>query len=391
LHEGDKLLISSKPKAGKSFLVSELALAIATGKKWLGHQCAKGAVLYVNFEIKPEQIGRRLWKIMETGVYPLPENGAFEVWNLRGEHYRPLEDFTETLIGRMEAKQYKAVILDPFYKLNEGVENAAEDVEKTFTTLDRITLETGAALIYVHHDSKGLQYGKASFDRSSGSGVFARDPDLVLSMVQLDISEALDSEIAREKIAKGEAWLEEHGTDGWEGQIRDEAYTDPEVMQSECRRLSASGDCNSLIDHFTALEESSQSWRGWELEGEGRNTTGAAPIRFWFKYPIHEQSDTLRDADYWTPGKRTGSTDDKPDASALAWAEKFDCMDTAYDELAKDGYLPSLDEWVDACHQRRTTFLGWITKNGKYEVVKVEGDKRSHYRLKSEGQSEPQS
>jgi hypothetical protein len=390
LYEGDKMLISSKPKAGKSFLVSELALAIATGREWLGHQCAMGAVLYVNFEIKDDQIKRRLWKIIETGIYPLPDNGAFEVWNLRGENYRPLEGFVEKLIGRMETKQYKAVVIDPFYKLNEGVENAAEDVEKTFTALDRITLETGAALIYVHHDSKGLQYGKTSFDRSSGSGVFARDPDLVLSMIRLDESESLAEELDCEKIRLGWAWLRENGIQDWQEQLKDDAGMNAGYMIAECRRLSASGECNALIEQIARLEGSSKHWRAWELEGEGRNTSGASPVRFWFKYPIHECSDALQDTQYWTPGKRTGTGEGADNTLAIQWEKKLDGMDAAYSELVKDGYLPTADEWASACHQKRTTFLGWIEKSGKYESVKIDGEKKFHFRLKSEGRNEPQ-
>ena len=44
---GHKMLISGSSKAGKSFLLMELAIAIAEGRKWLGFPCKKGRVLYV--------------------------------------------------------------------------------------------------------------------------------------------------------------------------------------------------------------------------------------------------------------------------------------------------------------------------------------------------------
>ena len=48
---GHKMLISGPSKAGKSFLLMELAIAITEGRKWLGFPCKKGRVLYVNLEI----------------------------------------------------------------------------------------------------------------------------------------------------------------------------------------------------------------------------------------------------------------------------------------------------------------------------------------------------
>ena len=40
------MLISGSSKAGKSFLLMELCIAIAEGKPWLGFPCKKGRVLY---------------------------------------------------------------------------------------------------------------------------------------------------------------------------------------------------------------------------------------------------------------------------------------------------------------------------------------------------------
>ncbi|WP_270344759.1 hypothetical protein [Enterococcus thailandicus] len=49
--------------------------------------------------------------------------------------------------------------------------------------------ELGCAVIYCHHHSKGSQGGKNSMDRSSGSGVFARDPDAILDLIELPLTE----------------------------------------------------------------------------------------------------------------------------------------------------------------------------------------------------------
>ena len=49
--------------------------------------------------------------------------------------------------------------------------------------------------IYSHHHSKGLQGGKKSGDRASGSGVFLRDPDAYIDLMPLDKTEEIQKEI----------------------------------------------------------------------------------------------------------------------------------------------------------------------------------------------------
>ncbi|HAM68538.1 MAG TPA: DNA primase, partial [Ruminococcus sp.] len=51
LRQGHKMLIAGPSKAGKSYALIEMCIAIAEGRKWLGWQCAKGRVLYVNLEL----------------------------------------------------------------------------------------------------------------------------------------------------------------------------------------------------------------------------------------------------------------------------------------------------------------------------------------------------
>ena len=54
---------------------------------------------------------------------------------------------------------------------------------------DKVCTELNCAVIYCHHHSKGAQGSKRSVDRASGSGVFARDADALLDMIQLNTSD----------------------------------------------------------------------------------------------------------------------------------------------------------------------------------------------------------
>jgi hypothetical protein len=50
--------------------------------------------------------------------------------------------------------------------------------------LERIAERTGAAVVYSHHFTKGNQKKKAAIDRMSGSGVFARDADSIITLTE---------------------------------------------------------------------------------------------------------------------------------------------------------------------------------------------------------------
>ena len=94
----------------------------------------------------------------------------------------------------MKDKDYLAVMIDPLYKVMDGDENSNGDVARMVSNFDRIAEESGAAVIYAHHFAKGSGAGKAVIDRASGAGTFARDPDAILTMTQLDWAPEIDAE-----------------------------------------------------------------------------------------------------------------------------------------------------------------------------------------------------
>ena len=226
LRRGHKMLISGSSKAGKSFLLMELCIALAEGKEWLGFHCRKGRVLYVNLEIDPASCVGRFIKIYDALGYKMEHSDDIVVWNLRG-HAVPLDKLVPKLIRRVRNMKLDAIIIDPIYKVITGDENSASDMAAFCNQFDRICNETGCSTIYCHHHSKGSQGAKRAMDRASGSGVFARDPDAQLDMIELEMDDT---------------------TKNW---------------------VADSGDT------------------GWRLEGSLREFPNFKPVDFWFHYPIH--------------------------------------------------------------------------------------------------------
>ena len=203
LRVGHKMLISGPSKAGKSFLLMELCIAIATGGEWLGFPCKKGRVFYINLEIDPNSCITRFLEIYNAlGITDTNDMKNIDIWNLRG-HAVPLDQLVPDIIKKTKDKQYDAIILDPIYKILTGDENSATEMAKFTNQFDRICTETGCAAIYCHHHSKGAQGSKRAMDRASGSGVFARDPDAQLDIIQLELTEEQKSKLQDQNIT---AW-----------------------------------------------------------------------------------------------------------------------------------------------------------------------------------------
>lgn len=188
LREGHKMLIAAPSKAGKSFLLQELAVCIAEGRPWLGRGVMQGKVLYVNLELDAVSCKHRFRDIYAAMGVSGHENDVL-VLNLRGRSV-PLDRLAPTLIRRYKDRGLKAMIIDPIYKVITGDENTASDMAAFCNLFDSIATECGCAMVYSHHFSKGAasKYGNAA-DRASGSGVFSRDPDAILAMSELKVDE----------------------------------------------------------------------------------------------------------------------------------------------------------------------------------------------------------
>lgn len=182
LHQGLKGVLGSSSKARKTWILLDMGVAVATGGDFWRWQTTKGKVLYINFEIPKAFIRSRLKALYKCrGITSCP---GLDIWNMRG-YSAPLWQHIPTFVRRMIRNKYTLVIIDPIYKgLGGREENAAEDVALVCNELEEIAVETGAAVVYAAHFSKGNQAGKEAIDRISGSGVWARDADSLMIMIK---------------------------------------------------------------------------------------------------------------------------------------------------------------------------------------------------------------
>lgn len=289
LRQGHKMLLVGPSKSGKSFSLIELCIAIAEGTKWMGRQCKQGDVLYVNFELDRASCLHRFKDVYQTlGLTPNNANRIF-IWNLRGKT-PALDQLVPKLIRRAEKKKYIAVVVDPIYKVITGDENSASEMAKFCNQFDKIADALGASVIYAHHHSKGAQGGKKSMDRASGSGVFARDPDALLDMIELDMNKEVKEHFINEaRVEAMHAVLDKY-VPKWRTYIYQTKKTDDhdfEAMNDYCAEMLGFEQMNEL-QYLTELKvDAAKHITALQISGTLREFATFDPINCFFKYPVH--------------------------------------------------------------------------------------------------------
>lgn len=289
LRQGHKMLLVGPSKSGKSFSLIELCIAIAEGTKWMGRQCKQGDVLYVNFELDRASCLHRFKDVYQTlGLTPNNANRIF-IWNLRGKT-PALDQLVPKLIRRAEKKKYIAVVVDPIYKVITGDENSASEMAKFCNQFDKIADALGASVIYAHHHSKGAQGGKKSMDRASGSGVFARDPDALLDMIELDMNKEVKEHFINEARVEAMHTVLDKYVPKWRTYIYQTKKTDDhdfEAMNDYCAEMLGFEQMNEL-QYLTELKvDEAKHITALQISGTLREFATFDPINCFFKYPIH--------------------------------------------------------------------------------------------------------
>ena len=350
LRQGHKMLLAGPSKAGKSFALIELCIAIAEGKTWLGRfSCAQGRVLYINLELdRPSCLHR--FKDVYTAMGLAPDNlRNIDIWNLRGASV-PMDKLAPKLIRRAGKKGYTAVILDPIYKVITGDENSADQMAKFCNQFDVVCRALDCAVIYCHHHSKGAQGGKRSMDRASGSGVFARDPDAMLDMTELTITDAIREQLHNKAACRViKAMLDKRGHADAYGP--DDALSKRRMLTIAKEKLGLA-DLRAIDAEVAAAQKKADSMTAWRIEGTLREFASFAPVNLWFDYPVHKLDsglleDLQPDSDFRTLGAKGASRrwGDKAKQSKDRKAE----LDTAFEACMMDGEVTvySLGEYMD--------------------------------------------
>ena len=283
-------------------------------------------------------------------------------------------------------------MIDPIYKVITGDENSADQMAAFCNQFDRVADALGCAVVYCHHHSKGLQGGKRSMDRASGSGVFARDPDALLDMIELHATEDCMKAAAGAAAVRSCADFMDSlpQLEGWRDIVEPDAQLAEWPMIEAARELCRpSGNESALMAAVEAARERARAMTAWRVEGTLREFPRFDPVNLAVEHPAHVRDATGALSDLFAEG------DASPEAMAASRARgqrahkqnsdkrrgsRVKAMREALDECAREGAKPTRDRMAEKVERilgeelPASGLKAWTTSKASWSPIRSRQD-----------------
>jgi len=169
-------MLAAKPKVGKSWLMLDVAIALARGGWVLDKKCAQGDVLYAALEDNERRLKGRMTKLLGHGDWP-------ERLTLWTEMHRLEEGGLEQLRQWVASVENpKLIIIDVFSKVrrSKGAQEGLYDSDYlAVVPLKSLADELGVGVVIVHHVRK-MAADADPLDAVSGSTGLTGAMDTIL-------------------------------------------------------------------------------------------------------------------------------------------------------------------------------------------------------------------
>ena len=156
-------IVGGRPKAGKSWLMLDTAIAVAEGGYVLGKLCHPGDVAYFALEDTERRLKSRMWKL--KGEAPWPAQLSFFLSVERGaEGVKQVRTWLE------QAANPRLIIIDTFAKVRAEKRHSENSYDADYAAVGEwkaLADEFNVALIFVHHTRKAEAVDP--FDTVSGT------------------------------------------------------------------------------------------------------------------------------------------------------------------------------------------------------------------------------
>jgi 5S rRNA maturation endonuclease (ribonuclease M5) len=168
IYEGSSHVLNGASKTGKSLLATQLAMCVAAGEPFLGLDTEQRPVLLVSLEMSAGLVRDRLSSIARDAELPAVVLGKFFNIVAPTPGKTPQIDLSkpddvENLRALIEQSRAKLVILDTLYRFIPGADfNDNTAMGEVLGTINSLANDTGAAILVIHHTSKGEQNGSVS-------------------------------------------------------------------------------------------------------------------------------------------------------------------------------------------------------------------------------------
>jgi hypothetical protein len=142
-------LLYAEAGTGKTLLVNSIIKAVASGQDWNGYPTKQGKVLYIQTD-EPEV--NTAHNLKEAGFESVPNENLTIYFKWQFSQMSQLRE-------KIEQEQPKLVVIDSLTSCNRNTAVEEKNVEyaRTLYELRDIAMETGCAVIVLHHENKNGQ------------------------------------------------------------------------------------------------------------------------------------------------------------------------------------------------------------------------------------------
>lgn len=173
---GGAVMVSARPKVGKTFLALQMALAVATGGKFLGYRCKERGVLYIDFESDERNMLKRVKAMINTeelpdNVFLMQPESPFEFGRVGNGFEHQIESFINT----HESANIKLVVVDTYGHI-QGARDSRKNIYQVeyeeVAKINRWAKKLGITLMLIHHNNKtGEDYQNPILSISGSNGI----------------------------------------------------------------------------------------------------------------------------------------------------------------------------------------------------------------------------
>jgi len=188
----------------KSLLALDLAIAIAAGRRWLGHEVEKGGVLYLDEDGQEGETKRRLKALCAArGLDPASLQGSLYVNAPSGLQIESGDTFADVKDAALSVNA-TLIVVDALVAMHSRDENSSNQMKAVMRSgLRPLMRHTGAGMLIVHHAGKPSDDNRGT-NRARGSTEIINSTDAALFLSQRKTGPRL--EMIRSRVLARTLW-----------------------------------------------------------------------------------------------------------------------------------------------------------------------------------------
>lgn len=210
-------------------------------------------------------------------------------------------------------------------------------------------------------------------DRSSGSGVFARDPDAILDLIELPIDEERYEQLEQAMICETIFDTIKVNQPDYLQYIKPSERYDQSKMERHLmtaingRVANAQEILKTNNERCNAISSQVRQQTAWRLEGTLREFPKFRPVNVWFKYPIHILDPSLAEISLEEIVQQNWKK--KTKAANQNKSEKVQKeLEEAFNVLSMDGGPVKVNEVALNLGIKRNTVYTRVSKTDKFHI-----------------------